>query len=161
MCTASHRDAWLVNITMNTCSAFQVRKHVIFNLWYRSHATMKYHVYQYILMSIQFSKWWHIMRRPNSPKSLNMDSGKITKLTKVLKQILIADRFWLRLQITARQVKRITGQYSLLQPSTLTWVLDRSLSHLHFASSECLLCTLPFITNIEMGNIRLCSYPIN
>ena len=28
---------------------------------------------------------------PNGPKSLNRDSGKITKLTKVLRQILIAD----------------------------------------------------------------------
>ena len=33
------------------------------------------------------------MSWPNGPKSLNSDSGKITKLTKVLNWILIADRF--------------------------------------------------------------------
>ena len=132
------------NITMNTCSAFPVRKHIIFNQWYRSYATMKYHVYQYILKSIQFPKCWYIMSWLNGPKSLNRDSGKITKLTKVLKWILIADWFWLgcwlRLQITARPVKWIIGQYSLLRTSALTWVLDRSLSHSHFASTE--FCTM-------------------
>ena len=29
----------LENMTMNTCSTFQVRKHIIFNQWYRSYAT--------------------------------------------------------------------------------------------------------------------------
>ena len=82
------------------------------------------------------------MSWPNGPKSINRDSGKITKLTKVLKLILIADLFWLRLQITARPVKRITGQYSLLRTCALTWVLDQSLSHSHFASNEHLFCTL-------------------
>ena len=77
---------------------------------------------------IQFPKCWYIMSWPSGPKSLNRDSGKITKI-KVLKRIWIADRFWLRLKITARPVKRITGQYSLLRTSALTWVLDQSLSH--------------------------------
>ena len=57
---------------------------------------MKYDVYRYILKSIQFPKCLYIMSCPNGPKSLNRVSGKITKFTKVLKQIkqiLIADRF--------------------------------------------------------------------
>ena len=35
-----------------------------------------------------------------------------------------------------QDTKWITAQYSLLRTSALTWVLDRSLSHSHFASSE-------------------------
>ena len=113
---------------------------------------MKYHVYRYILKSIQFPTCWYIMSWPNGPKSLIRDSGKITKLTKVLKWVLIAHhQFWLRcwliLQITAMPIKRITGQYSLLRTSALTWVLDRSLSHciLRVASA----CFVPWCSVYE------------